>query len=631
MVSCRTGEHHDAATRRQHDPLGRGHRREHPIGQPGPRLTIDRWFQLLVLRRNGLSHETIVEAEAADREKSALRLPADTRGLTPCNLYGVWLDDDGDEPIGGEIPDPSTRHWRHPSEIAAEAAREAAAAGPIIPEGATAGVVTSAHGSSSTSILWPISVVGGCVAIAALGVVGLYLTGAAEVDEQQVASATTVSPSGSGLSSLALPQPSSPDNRVRTDESDGNPADAERLFGLETDQQPLSTTTTTLAPSSTTSTTVPASTTTVPAKKSLAAISAPVGPAIYPTSGGGSEPMASLILADGYLLTSASAMAGRTEVALLSGDTWADALVSHVDLISDVAVLTMLDPTIELAIPDSLLGAAAKTGISVFLGYCPSDMLPPPNLDEVKPNPDDAAEWDPTAAEAGCHPMLESIVGPPDGDELPADGEAAAAGGPDETAPSTVPEADPPSLERQLETPPETIPAPVQKDRTGKVYSLDQTLRTLAGRLLYEPIRTGIPQESMVAGSPLRDRTGHTVGLVVADASPNVSAVPIDRAVAVAKSMVEIGLASPAWIGIDVLSTSSGVEVVEVDADGPANGKLQIGDLIDRVNGDVVIEADYLEHLTREAGPEKALVVRFIRDGERRQAAIRITTAPLDE
>ncbi len=555
----------------------------------------------------------------------------------------MWLDDDGDEPIGGEIPDPSTRHWRHPSEIAAEAAKAAAEFGPIVPEGATQGVVTSAHGSSATSILWPITVVGGCIAIAALGVVGLYLTGAADVDELQVASATTINPTGSDLTALSRPEEPSLGNRVSGGDTDFS--DEERLDGLGSDRTTVPKSTTTSVPPSTTSTTAPASTTTSLAPEVLPQQrSTLVGPAVYASADAGAQQLASVILTEGYLLTSASAMAGHTDVSLLVGEVWIDAVVSHLDPLSDVAVLTMVDPSIQPPMPISIRGETMDTGVDVFLGYCKSEMAAPVDLDRPKLDPDEAQEWGTTASEPGCNPVV--AASPPSRDAL---AEAAPEPNPDDgQAESEEPEAgqtDPGGTGTETPEPKaedgqgpeteadETTPRPAkphQSDRKGKIYSLDQTLMTLAGRYLYDPIRTGIPQEPPVAGSPLRDHEGRVVGLVVAAASPNVAAVPIDRAVAVARSMVETGLASPAWIGIEVTSTSSGVEVNTVEVDGPADGKLQIGDLIDRVNGDVVIEADYLEHLTRKAGPGKALVVRFVRDGERQQAVIRIGSLPTD-
>ncbi len=552
----------------------------------------------------------------------------------------MWLDDDEDEPIGGEIPDPSTRNWRHPSEIAAEAAKAAAEVGPIIPEGATRGVVTSAHGASATSILWPITVVGGCIAVAALGVVGLYLTGAADVDELQVASATTISPSGSDLTSLSLTQTPAPDNRVYGGEAGSSNTD--RPNGLGGDATAAPERTTTSIPTSTTSTTVAASTTTTAAPEVLPQPrSTLIGPAVYASADAGAEQLASVILAEGYLLTSASAMAGRTEVSLRVGEVSIDVVVSHIDLLSDVAVLTALDPSVQPPMPVSVLGPAVETGVNVFLGYCNSEMAAPIDLDRPKSDPDQAQEWGTTASEPGCNPVA---VDPPLGGDAAAEaapevdeteGEASAEeGGPDEGGTGSAAPTPQDGEDQEAEADaPRTAPKPAkpqQSDRKGKIYSLDQTLMTMAGRMLYDPIRTGIPQEPPVAGSPLRDHEGRVVGLVVDAASPNVAAVPIDRAIAVAKSMVETGLPSPAWIGLDVASSSSGVEVHAVEVDGPADGKLEIGDLIDRVNGAVVIEADYLEHLTRTAGPGKALVVRFLRDGERQQAVIRIGSFATD-
>jgi S1-C subfamily serine protease len=535
----------------------------------------------------------------------------------------VWLDDDGDEPIGGEIPDPSTRQWRHPSEIAAEAAKAAAAA-PLVPEAAMLGAErTPVSVGSSASILWPITVVGGCIAVAALGVFGLYLTGAASNTEIQVTSATTINPGGAGLSSLAR-QAATPESRILAEDlatsNEFAPDEDAPLRSLDAERVPLPTTTTTsLATSTTSEAPVPSSTlgTAPPARR----VTAPVGPAVYPVGGPDGGFLASVVLVDGYLITSASAVAGHDEVRVQVGLVEATAVVSHVDALTDIAILNSDDPLIRVAIPEAVVGPEVAPGVPVYLGYCAKDIRAEPIDNAWRESGDESA---PTPAiQPGCSPS-------PTASALQQEFAAldAQSGQLDETEPS-VPKAEEQPTSTTSTTAAAAVPAKPER-RAGKVYSLDQTLRTTTNRLVYYPIRTGIHQDDKVAGSPLRNAEGQLVGLVVASNLPNISALPINRVLAVAQSLTTTGLGSPAWLGIEVRSTPAGVEVLSVTEGGPSDDLLEVGDIIDRAAGKSLNEADHLEYLTRTAGPGEQLQVRITRNGEWSWARITVGTAPVN-
>lgn len=94
----------------------------------------------------------------------------------------MWLDDeDGDDtPIGGGIPDPSQRHWRHPSEVAAELAATHA------PE------LTPDSSVSRWPIMWPFGALVGSIGICSFAVLAVVLSGFGDkplnADTYQVAS-----------------------------------------------------------------------------------------------------------------------------------------------------------------------------------------------------------------------------------------------------------------------------------------------------------------------------------------------------------------------------------------------------------------------------------------------------------
>ena len=473
------------------------------------------------------------------------------------------MDDDGDQPVGGEIPDPSTRSWRHPSEIAAEAAA-AAAAVPLIPEGARDQTSVLSGQGSSASILWPMTVVGGCIAVAALGVFGLYLSDSGRTT-LQVASVTTTPPSTEvplfGRTSVTAPQARSfadpsadPVANPFVNQSGQEPGNLE---SLESTDSPLSTTTTTVA--STTSTTPSTTVTTLaPILESRPSL---VGPAVHVSSSDSAERLASVVSAGGHLLTSFSAMDWHVNVSLWVDNHRVDAKVSHVDPMSDLAIITPLEPTENLQLPSFEIGSPlAAAGLDVYVGYA----------SESEADPEDSAQEDP--------------------------------------------EGDKPELIRNAE-------------RAGKVYSLDQQVETAAGRVVYELIQTGIPQKNPAAGAPLRDQAGRVVGMVVGSTSTNVAALPIGRAIEIGDSLLAIGTGNAAWLGLEVVSSADGLVVVEVTEGGPVDGVLQVDDVIDRADGIALMEKDLLEHLARKKGAGESLQVRLIRDGQFTWRTLAIGTA----
>lgn len=442
------------------------------------------------------------------------------------------------------------------------------------------------------SILWPITVVGGCIAVAALGVMGLYLTGSSSDGEIITSAATTgTGPLDGADSDLLTDRRASP--ALEPLASDNDPVD-----GGEISQDPselledVPATTTTVGPATTTSETGGVT--------PLSPASAEAQPALYRDASLVGGPVASVVKVDQFLITSASAVAGHETLSLWVDGTWTTVDIVHRDMLSDVALVVPSVPLAELDIPTVDVGTSVKPGAVVYLGYC-----------EIGPGPDIAEVSAP-----GCGVGVVKRVRPPaeSGEEEPIEAEAETAlvdpeveieGSESNSKLGTLNEQD---SEVEPEADPSTDPE-LSDARAGKVYSLTQTLRTRSNHLIYEPIRTQISQADGIAGAPLREADGQIVGLVVGSTSPSVSALPIERALAVAESFAATGHPSSNWIGLDGRSSEEGLVVTSVDPSGPAAGVASVGDLIVEAAGQPLTEPDHLIHLVRQSEPGAQLQV----------------------
>lgn len=460
---------------------------------------------------------------------------------------------------------------------------------------------TAAGSRTGISVLWPITVVGGCIAVAALGIFGLYSTGSSERGLLAQA-ATTISPSNLSLDSGFI-QP--------TNSSGGT-----KLFGSD-DSIGQTTTTTSSVPGHLGSDSAPTTTTLAPTTTTTATTSTTVRnpapsesgawPAIYSKANLKAGPLASFFVADGMALTSASAVDGYHRVMLRVDGRWIGATIGQSDLFSDVAIVIPSVPLDELGVPTVITGRPVQNGFKVFVGYCSADMELLNNPDAVTPPgcgsvvlPEVAAgveNWDPAidADEDGASP--DGWIAPDsEGAEEAQDGDRDGA-----DSDSSAPES----------------PKPHAASRAGDVWDTDQPARSQADVMIYEPIHTAIATSRGVAGSPLRNHDGKIVGLVMDHDSPTVAAVPIDRVLAVAAALEEFGVGGRTLSGFQVRNSPDGIIIVDtVDDAGPAAPALQVGDVIRSFDGQPVTKGDYLVHLIRQTVPGQVVTLIVERDGQ---------------
>ncbi len=417
---------------------------------------------------------------------------------------------------------------------------------------------------------------------------GLYLTGSSSEGGIITSAASTIgsgSPAGSGAEVLTgertgpeLESLASEGGAVEGEEED-EPSD--RLGVV-----PPSTTTTT------TTTTAPPDTVEPPS--AVPPVITEAQPALYLNATLAESPIASVSKIDRFLITSASAVVGHSTLSLWVDGIWTEADIVHRDLLSDVAIVVPSVPVTDLDIPTVDVGASVNPGATVYLGYC-----------EIGPGPEKTEVQAPGCGVGVVKSDSPAVAeGPTEAENAPIEPDAGGGG----LKPDALPDDgtdDPPTEDPNAE------PSGEQGMRAGKVYSLSQTLRTQSNHLIYDPIRTQIPQPDGAAGAPLRDADGRIIGLVVGSSSPSVSALPVDRALAIAESFDATGRPSSNWIGIDGRFSEDGMVVTTVDPDSPAAGIVAVGDVIERIAGQELTEPDQLAHIVRqrEIGAELPVTV----------------------
>lgn len=549
---------------------------------------------------------------------------ANNPSVTTDNVVVVWPDEE-DEPVAGPVPDPSERTWRHPSEIGAGMA---AAANPTPAE---AEITVIPDPTRNRSALWPAAVLGGCISVAALGVVALYLVATPATLTQTAGGDSITDAATTGAESPLLPddEAAAAENgddptadadaneptvdRDKSDQAAPNAAsDAEDTTGHdEADSDSTSDTTGSererglvddllagkvdqleAAPGDETIDFGSAGADGESSEDTedeesyglLADKSDPLDGAFGSTvdpndpSGSNNEAPDSQVASVGPGVfgtpdNGGAPLAGLTAVeGLLMTSAGALGGLDQVYLPIDGRWVTVevvaTDPWTDLAL------LATPTGSDPAAGIDPIDLQAVP------------------AAAIGAAVMI--------GDAIRI-GTEQSGRAPGPRAPKW----------HDAETPNQAVSI------SGQVTDLTKPVESGSGLIFHDLIGSDIPFETGFAGMPLFDDEGQAVGLIVNGLrSHNVSAIPIDQVVRYGTSLREIGVADPASIGCDLVETDEGlVEVVSVEPSGPADGLLLPGDRVLVFDGVDVQDHGHLMTLIRDAGIGTTVEVVVERDG----------------
>ena len=169
---------------------------------------------------------------------------------------------------------------------------------------------------------------------------------------------------------------------------------------------------------------------------------------------------------------------------------------------------------------------------------------------------------------------------------------------------------------------------------TGIISSLGRTIRSEAGNMIEDVIQTDAAINPGNSGGPLLNSYGEIIGINSAIISPsggNVGigfAIPVNTAKKVIPELILKGYVTHPWIGATIQSLipeiakymkikiEQGAMIAEVVKGGPSdkaglkggNQRVQVGNMILIVGGDIVVKADQQEVKTNDE------LIRYIRE-----------------
>ena len=137
----------------------------------------------------------------------------------------------------------------------------------------------------------------------------------------------------------------------------------------------------------------------------------------------------------------------------------------------------------------------------------------------------------------------------------------------------------------------------------GVVSALHRPVRA-EGHSYYDFIQTDASINPGNSGGPLLNADGNVIGVtsaVLANGQGIGFAIPIDRALRVARELAKSGALADTWWGFDAESQDKVTRVLRVEDGSPADkAGLRKGDVIARVEGTPVHDADELRFLLRD-------------------------------
>ena len=183
----------------------------------------------------------------------------------------------------------------------------------------------------------------------------------------------------------------------------------------------------------------------------------------------------------------------------------------------------------------------------------------------------------------------------------------------------------------------------------GIVSALDRSQVGILGNGGYEDfIQVDAPINPGNSGGPLVDLHGNVVGINTAIASRSGGfqgigfAIPIDEAKWVYSQLKDHGKVTRGWLGVAIADVAqsrdvakgigydkgTGVLVEQVMSDSPANGKLNVYDVITAVDGKPVRSVTQLRNEIAAKAPGSKLDLTVFRDGKEKHVDMALGTQP---
>jgi serine protease Do len=178
---------------------------------------------------------------------------------------------------------------------------------------------------------------------------------------------------------------------------------------------------------------------------------------------------------------------------------------------------------------------------------------------------------------------------------------------------------------------------------TGVVSAVGRSLRS-EDHTYTDFIQTDASINPGNSGGPLLNIRGALVGIntaIYGKAQGIGFAIPVDRARRVMADLVSYGEVRRSWIGVSVqdltpnlarhFGTAKGVLVADVDAKGPANGRVARGDVVTRVDGHELQSREEFEDLVAAHGVGDEVRLSVRRDEKDAEVALAAAAFPTEE
>ncbi len=197
---------------------------------------------------------------------------------------------------------------------------------------------------------------------------------------------------------------------------------------------------------------------------------------------------------------------------------------------------------------------------------------------------------------------------------------------------------------------------------TGIISSLGRTIRSETGTLMEDIIQTDAAINPGNSGGPLLNSEGEIIGINSAIISPSGGsvgigfAIPVNAAKRIYPELIAKGYVTHPWIGATIqslipevakylkLKIERGAMIAEVVKGGPAdkvglkggNQKVQVGNVVVIVGGDVVVKADQHDVKTndeliryiREKKPGDSILLQVLRKGRYEDVKVTLGEKP---
>jgi putative serine protease PepD len=170
---------------------------------------------------------------------------------------------------------------------------------------------------------------------------------------------------------------------------------------------------------------------------------------------------------------------------------------------------------------------------------------------------------------------------------------------------------------------------------TGVVSGLDRTLTAPDGFTIDRAVQTDAALNPGNSGGPLLDGRGRVVGMnsqIATQSGGNEGigyAVPIETVKSVVSQLLSDGEVEHAYLGVRVSDAEDGARLEEVVQGGPAaDAGLEAGDVVTKIGGKDVNNADDLRAAVDVQAPGDEVKVEVRRDGETETLTVELGERP---